>query len=66
VEGCVACHTPHGSVNRHMLHFQSTADLCFSCHVDIPGFHARFNRTTNCVNCHSAIHGSQMNPFFLR
>ncbi len=66
IEGCTACHSPHGSVNRHLLAFQNTADLCFSCHTAVPGFHSSFNRTTNCVNCHAAIHGSQINPFFLR
>jgi len=66
IEGCTSCHTPHGSINRHMLTHQSTADLCYSCHVDVPGFHARFNNTTNCVNCHSTIHGSQLSRFFLR
>lgn len=70
VEGCTACHTPHGSVNRHMLTFQATGDLCYSCHATVPGFHAgsplRFDSATNCTNCHSAIHGSNLDPFFLK
>jgi DmsE family decaheme c-type cytochrome len=66
VEGCVACHDPHGSVNRHMLLHQAPAELCFSCHQDAPSFHTRFNATTNCTNCHSAIHGSQLSPFLLK
>lgn len=71
VEGCVACHTPHGSINRHMLTFQSTGELCFSCHAVVPGFHVagsptRFNLDTNCTNCHSTIHGSNLDPFFLK
>lgn len=66
IEGCVACHEPHGSVNRHLLLYQSTARLCFSCHTAVPGFHSRFNLSTNCVNCHSAIHGSHLSPVFLR
>jgi DmsE family decaheme c-type cytochrome len=66
VEGCTACHTPHGSPNRHMLTFQSVAELCFSCHAGVPGFHARFTLDTVCTNCHSAIHGSNFHPAFLK
>lgn len=71
VEGCVACHTPHGSVNRHLLTFQSTGELCLSCHAVVPAFHVagsptRFNLDTNCTNCHSSIHGSNLDPFFLK
>jgi DmsE family decaheme c-type cytochrome len=73
VEGCTACHQPHGSVNRHMLFTQEMGELCYSCHVEVPGFHTaasgdsfRFNTQTNCVNCHSTIHGSNLHPRFLR
>ena len=72
VEGCTSCHVPHGSPNRHMLQYQSGGDLCYSCHVAVPGFHkgagpaVRFDSTTNCVNCHSSIHGSNLDPHFLR
>jgi DmsE family decaheme c-type cytochrome len=66
VEGCTICHDPHGSVNRHMLRFQKVADLCFSCHAEVPSFHTRFNSTTQCTNCHNSIHGSNLDPFFLK
>lgn len=66
VEGCVACHTPHGSTNRHMLTFQSVADQCYSCHAVVPGFHARFDSSTVCTNCHITIHGSNLDPAFLK
>lgn len=66
VDGCVACHDPHGSPNRHMLKFQRVAELCFSCHAQVPGFHARFNPDTVCTNCHSTIHGSNFDPAFLK
>jgi DmsE family decaheme c-type cytochrome len=65
-EGCTACHTPHGSPNRHLLNFQSVGELCFSCHAGVPGFHARFTLDTVCTNCHSAIHGSNFHPAFLK
>jgi len=66
VEGCAACHTPHGSPNRHMLTFQAVAELCYSCHIAVPGFHSRFALDTQCTNCHSSIHGSNLDPYFLR
>ena len=66
VEGCSSCHDPHGSPNRHLLTFQSVADLCYSCHVAVPGFHTRFDNTTQCTNCHSTIHGSNFHPAFLK
>jgi DmsE family decaheme c-type cytochrome len=74
VEGCTACHSPHGSPNRHMLAHQRVAELCFTCHAEVPSFHGganlaappRFGLDTQCTNCHSAIHGSNFDPFFLR
>lgn len=66
VEGCIACHEPHGSPNRHLLTFQSVAELCYSCHVAVPGFHTRFTADSICTNCHSTIHGSNFDPAFLK
>ena len=69
VEGCTACHTPHGNVNRHLLTHQNVGELCYTCHVLVPGFHqpgVRFANDANCTNCHSAIHGSNINKDFLR
>lgn len=73
-EGCTACHTPHGSPNRHLLTFQNMGELCYSCHVEVPGFHLGFSPVgppsfdleTNCTNCHTTIHGSNFDPFFLK
>ena len=73
VEGCTACHDPHGSVNRHQLTFQNVADLCYSCHTEVPGFHwgfppaqPRFNSESQCTSCHATIHGSNLSPVFLK
>lgn len=66
VEGCTSCHTPHGSPNRHLLMFQAVAEQCFSCHAAVPSFHTRFTLDTQCTNCHSQIHGSNLDPFFLK
>lgn len=74
VEGCTACHEPHGSPNRHLLVLQRTGELCFSCHATVPQFHLGFNPSapprfgldTQCTNCHSSIHGSNLDAHFLR
>lgn len=59
VEGCVACHEPHGSTNPRMLTRRTVANLCLECHAGIPAFHdltqARFRA---CQSCHAAVHGS--------
>ncbi|HVS64371.1 MAG TPA: cytochrome c3 family protein [Thermoanaerobaculia bacterium] len=66
VDGCTACHSAHGSPNRHLLDFQRVAESCYSCHVEVPGFHSRFTLDTQCTNCHSQIHGSNLHPAFLQ
>lgn len=74
VEGCTSCHSPHGSQNRHMLTHQRVGELCISCHATVPQFHVgfspagppRFGLDTQCTNCHSTIHGSHFDPYFLR
>lgn len=66
VEGCAACHTPHGSPNRHMLNFQNVAEQCYGCHVIVPTWHSRFTLESSCTACHSTIHGSNLSPFFLK
>ncbi len=74
VDGCGACHEPHGSPNRHMLTHQQVGELCYSCHAVVPQFHLgfgpggppRFDEGTVCTNCHVTIHGSNLDPAFLR
>ncbi|HSG88751.1 MAG TPA: cytochrome c3 family protein [Pseudomonadales bacterium] len=74
VEGCSACHVPHGSPNRHLLTHQREGELCYGCHALVPQFHLgfspagapRFDENTQCTNCHVTIHGSNLDPFFLR
>jgi DmsE family decaheme c-type cytochrome len=67
VEGCTICHEVHGSPNRHMLTMQSVPDLCYSCHVFTLQWHSGFNeKSTNCVSCHSTIHGSNLSSIFIK
>jgi len=66
VEGCSTCHDVHGSPNRHLLVNQSVSELCYSCHTVVPGWHSRFTHTSNCANCHSTIHGSNLSSKFLK
>lgn len=71
-EGCVACHSPHGSVNDKMLKARN-ASLCLQCHFQeqtvtgqllIGGRdHAAFVTRGTCwtAGCHEAVHGSHIN-----
>lgn len=71
-EGCVSCHSPHGSVNQRLL-TQRNATLCLKCHfqqqtVDGRIFIGDSDHSTRLVQgtcwsagCHEAIHGSQVN-----
>jgi DmsE family decaheme c-type cytochrome len=72
VEGCIACHVPHGSVNRHLLTYQRVGDLCLQCHPEQPLFHdltdpggERTSGFDDCTRCHTEIHGSNNDALFL-
>lgn len=75
-EGCTVCHTPHGSMNRKLL-VENDRNLCLKCHAQLqgPGVapgeiyigripHAAFLRQGGCwtAGCHTAIHGSNVDP----
>jgi predicted CXXCH cytochrome family protein len=73
-EGCVSCHSPHGSVNQRML-TERNQTLCLKCHFQqqtAPGRifigdteHTTFLPQGTCwsAGCHEAIHGSQVSNF---
>lgn len=73
-EGCVACHTPHGSPNPRLLKRSQVNLLCLECHtftVDsaapaIPSFHNQAQKYQSCTLCHTQIHGSNFNQFFFK
>ncbi|MGA9414406.1 MAG: DmsE family decaheme c-type cytochrome [Terriglobales bacterium] len=70
-EGCLGCHTPHGSQNARLLNMPSINPLCNQCHSGVAantvhGMSAGSSETVTCTNCHTYIHGSNMNAAFLR
>jgi DmsE family decaheme c-type cytochrome len=73
-EGCVACHTPHGSSNPRLLKRSQINLLCLECHtltVDsaapaIPSFHNQAQKYQACTTCHTAVHGSNTDHFLFR
>jgi DmsE family decaheme c-type cytochrome len=70
-EGCMGCHTPHGSQNARLLNMPSINQLCNQCHNPVAqgavhGVSAGSNSFQPCVDCHTQIHGSNMNAAFLR
>jgi DmsE family decaheme c-type cytochrome len=74
-DGCVVCHSPHGSVNQRML-TQRNQTLCLKCHFEqqtqagkiLIGDvnHSSFLQQGTCwsAGCHEAVHGSQVNEHF--
>lgn len=76
VEGCSACHTPHGSANPRLLKRHQVRQLCLECHSGIteqlsdgPTGGPHDQKTLlqrNCTSCHSMIHGSNSSNVFFR
>jgi predicted CXXCH cytochrome family protein len=72
-QGCVVCHSPHGSVNQRLLN-ERNATLCLKCHFqqqtaqgqiligDID--HSSFLQQGTCwsAGCHEEPHGSNVTP----
>ena len=70
-EGCLGCHTPHGSQNARLLNMPNVNTLCNQCHspvaaATIHSMNAGSSELTPCTSCHTYIHGSNVNPAFLR
>jgi len=70
-EGCVGCHTPHGSQNARLLNMPNINALCNQCHSPVAnstvhGLDAGSASQTPCVNCHTMIHGSNASQAFIR
>jgi DmsE family decaheme c-type cytochrome len=70
-EGCLGCHSPHGSQNARMLNMPSINTLCNQCHSPVAnhtvnGMGAGSAELQPCTSCHTFIHGSNVNQAFLR
>jgi len=67
-QGCVICHLPHGSSNRRLMREASTQQNCLQCHGDFPAFHDQTPGAvfTNCIRCHTQVHGSDHSRYFFR
>ena len=70
-EGCVACHTPHGSQNARLLNMPTISTLCNQCHSQVSadtihGMGEGSQTVTPCISCHTMIHGSNLNAAFIR
>jgi DmsE family decaheme c-type cytochrome len=65
--GCTTCHNPHGSPNDRLLRQPGQA-LCMQCHGMPPGHagaHSGFVAGTDCMVCHSQVHGSNDNRLLM-
>jgi len=70
-EGCLACHSPHGSQNARMLNMPSINTLCNQCHspvasATVHGINSGSSELLPCISCHTFIHGSNLNQAFLK
>lgn len=80
VDGCGACHVPHGTANAKMLRRPAVFTVCLECHSGAGGFGRQGDgvkntpsshnmadpRFRNCSTCHVRIHGSNSDQRFLR
>ena len=80
VEGCDNCHMPHGSTNAKLLRRPVVFTLCLECHNGAGTFgrqnagvitqSATHNmldpKYQKCTLCHVRLHGSNVDPMFLR
>jgi DmsE family decaheme c-type cytochrome len=70
-EGCVGCHTPHGSQNPRLLNMPNVSVLCNQCHSPVAagtvhGKDAGSSSATPCISCHTMIHGSNLSQAFIK
>jgi len=70
-EGCLACHSPHGSQNARLLNMPNINVLCNQCHsaVGAGAIHGQGEGSSDsvpCTSCHTYIHGSNFSVAFLR
>jgi DmsE family decaheme c-type cytochrome len=82
LDGCTACHMPHGSPNTKMLTRNQVRFVCLECHSNLPtptaasspvigsippAFHNLLSpQFQNCTVCHQQVHGSYVDRGLLR
>lgn len=66
--GCVVCHMPHGGPNRRLLRQPTSQQNCLQCHGDFPAFHDQTRGAvfTDCLRCHTEVHGSDHARYLFR
>jgi DmsE family decaheme c-type cytochrome len=71
-DGCVSCHTPHGSQNARLLTAPNVNALCRQCHSSVVAgsMHslnaAGSSDVTPCIDCHTMVHGSNLDRYLKR
>ena len=74
-EGCLSCHTPHGSANPRLLQVNNVNFLCLRCHTPnmngaagrpLGPNHDQTAKYQACTMCHTQIHGSNFSAVFFR
>ena len=73
-EGCITCHSPHGSPNPRLIKTSNLNILCLKCHTastfspasGTPDFHNQAAQYQACTICHAAIHGSNFDRHMLK
>jgi DmsE family decaheme c-type cytochrome len=73
LEGCTSCHSPHGSQNASLLNVSNVNTLCLQCHTAVSmsaapaeSAHSRMPKDAACTSCHTKIHGSNADRYFLK
>ena len=77
-EGCMACHSPHGSPNARLLNVSNINTLCLQCHsaTNTKAFpnavspsgpaHNQSTQYVSCTSCHTQVHGSNASDVFFK
>jgi predicted CXXCH cytochrome family protein len=70
-EGCLSCHSPHGSQNARLLNVPNINQMCNQCHSPVAagtihGMGSGSAEVQSCISCHTMIHGSNINPALIR
>jgi DmsE family decaheme c-type cytochrome len=71
-DGCLACHTPHGSQNARLLSAPTVDAVCRQCHSSVVAgsMHnlnaAGSSDVTPCIDCHTMVHGSNLDRYLKR